>query len=216
MKGVGRNIRFFGLINGKMILSMYCFVVFFSAVMSLMDGEGFGENYLSTLGVYSVMIGPIVLFIQAAVGYLHYLSIAVSMSSTRKSALMGMLIAYYLMLVLVLVSSLILWRLLPVGNTLWELRYGYIGLLLLVSVTANIMGTVMLKAGAKIGFIVYIICYIVILAIAVGMVAVSKEAGAGAYLSWLNSIWTIAAGMVLAIISTFGPYWSIWKFEVRA
>ncbi len=216
MKEVGRNIRFFGRLNGKMIFGMCCFVVFFSAVLSLMDGEDFGENYLSALELYSVIMGPIILCVQAAVDYLYYLSIAVSMSSTRKNALTGMMIAYDLMLILVLVSSLILWRLLPENKALWDFRYGYIGLLLLVGVAVNIMGTVMLKAGAKIGFIVYIICYVVILAIAMCMAAIFKEAGVGAFLSWLNSVWTIVGGIVLALISMIGPYWGISKFEVRA
>lgn len=217
MKEIGRNVRFFGLINGKMILQMYAFTVLFSIMMILLNrGEQEASPY-TTVAFTFAMVGPVALFLQAAVGYIHYLSMAIAMGSTRKRALIGMHIAYYLMLGVVFASALIVWLLLPEGRILLQFRCGYAAILFLISFLANIMGLVILKVGAKTGFVVYMISYMVVIALVVSLISIARQMGAQSefLVSGLNSVWPVAAGLVLVPVSLIGPYLSVHKYEVR-
>lgn len=218
MKEIGRNVRFFGLLNGKMLLQMYAFTILFSLIMGLFDEGIEGGTPFTSVPFVFAMVGPIVLFLQAAVGYLNYSSMAIAMGSTRKNALLGMQIAHCLMLVIVLASSFVVWQLLPDGRILLQFHNGYAAILFLISIFANIMGLVVLKVGAKAGFVVYMISYMVVIGLVVGMIGVAKqmEIPSGTLASVLSSGWLVAAGLVLVLISMIGPYYGIRKFEVRA
>lgn len=215
MKGVIRNIKFFGWLNGKVLLMMSVFVLIFPALFCLMDEGSFLENYVSALGFYLMIMGPIILFMQAGVGYTKYLQTAVAMSSTRKSALTGMTAAAYLLAALLTAVTLLLYAVLPMQTDYFQYKYQIIAVMLFTLFAINIMGAVIIAMGPKAGFVVYFISYMVVILVIMGTMFMAKDNQTAEIIAWMNSWKVVPAGIVLSGSSLIAPYLVIRKLEAR-
>lgn len=216
MKEIGKNLRFFGIINGKMLLMMYGMCFGFSVLFTLMDEGAFVENMVSNLSSYLLMMGPIVIIIQSVTGYMHYFSMVISMGATRKNALAGMLIAFYLMTLLIVAFAMGIWAVLPLKTDYLQYKYLIIGLVLFMTFTGNLMGAALIKFGPKAGFVIYLVIYFLTLGITFFAIGWIKSSGNTQGLSYMNTPWIVPAGLVLSGISVILPYFATRKFEVRA
>lgn len=199
MKGLGRNLLFWGKMLEKMVLTVLGTTVLCAGLMAAMDGGDFLTEMAEMLPTYLVMMAIVVVFINSLGGMNTYFALTVSFGSNRRcSAIAMQLMQHVIVAELMAVVMLCIWYL-P-GSKMSELVLSYplafAGGALVLLALGSLTSAVYVTCGPTIGTTIYIV--ILLLAIG-GGIAVFFMNLFEKYAAFLRMPWILLFGILLDV-----------------
>ena len=212
MKGIGRNLLYWGAILEKTALMMGVWVIGIVAFITFMSGENFMEEMGKQLPSYLIMVSIILAFVNAFNNQQIYFPLTVSLGSGRKMSFIAMQVMQHLVIAEYVAAFYIFFYFFDAR--IWNLLTGYLmgvaGLYFIWLAMANLIAAATMRFGKSIGMIVYIAVLIAIIgSVIIGMVSVGGSMDlidlSGADLKILKAPWILLVGAVLdlSIITVF-------------
>lgn len=212
MKGIGRNLLYWGAILEKTALMMGAWVIGIVVFITFMSGENFMEEMGKQLPSYLIMVSIIFVFANAFNNLQIYFPITVSLGSGRRQSFIAMQVMQHLVVAEYVAAVYIFFYL--ADTRIWNLLTGYFmgvaGIYFIWLAMGNLISAVTLRFGKAIG----VIFYIAVLMTVIGIVTFGA-ASAGARMDLINlsgmdikifkAPWILLAGAVLdlCIITVF-------------
>ena len=201
MKGIGRNLRFWGVALHKVMLSMVATIAVMLVFFTLMEGGNFMEEYGKQVPFYLIMLAFISSFMNALNGMNTQFPLTLSFGSTRKDSFIAMqvmqhlIMAEYLIAFYAWVYFVILERKAAFGEPYFM---SAMGIVLLVLGLCHLTSAVSLRFGRTIGVIVYIVSIIAVISVTAGIIIHCSNAesfvGIESLGTVLNNPWIFLAG----------------------
>lgn len=221
MKGIGRNLRFWGETMQKMMLYMVLTVIGMLAFMTVMDGGDFVEEFGKDLPTFLIMITFLTVFMNALNGMSTYFPVTVSLGSTRKQSYMAMQITQHgIMAELVILIYLCYNFITPemYRGFLAPYPVTFVGLILLVLGLGDLISASCLRFGRTIGVIVYMVTIIIVVGgvVGIGMSGVLDLMVVGSSLqAILASPWIFLLGLLVDLIMMSVLYLQVRKSNLQ-
>lgn len=221
MKGIGRNLHFWGIILHKTMLMMVATIAVMIAFFTFMEGGDFMEAYGNQVPFYLIMLAFISSFMNAMNGVNIQFPLTVSLGSTRKDSFIAMQIMQHLIMAEFLIA-LYAWVYFVILKK--EVAFGEpyfmsaVGIVLLVLGLCHLTSAAMMRFGRTIGVIVYLISIIALIALVVGTVLSNsfESLTLDGIIGFLfDGPWILLAGAVFDGVMIFVLYAQIKKSNLQ-
>lgn len=169
MKGIGRNLLFWGKTLEKMVLMMVLWIIGIVSFMTLAEGGDFWTELGNQLPSYLIMLTFLTVFMTSMNGIQIYFPLTVSFGSGRKQSFVAMqVIQHVIAAELVAAVSVCSYFFNP---QFWWLISSYfmsvLGVLLVFMGMGNLISITYMRFGRTMGVLLYIAILILIIAIGV-------------------------------------------------
>lgn len=202
MKGIGRNLRFWGVHLHKMLLTMVATIAVMLAFFTIMEGGNFMESYGEQVPFYLIILTFMSAFMNALNGMTNQFPMTVSFGSTRKDSFIAMQLVQHVIMIEFLLAFyawfyfVVFERENPFDSFFVMTA---VGIVLLVLGLCNVTSAANLRFGRAIGVIVYLLCIIVIVATVVGLAlggALDLLLNDSSWMDFLAKPWILLAGVL--------------------
>lgn len=180
MKGIGRNLLFWGKTLEKMVLFMTLWIIGLVAFMTLMEGGSFWEVFGGQMPSYLIMLAFLSLFVSSMNGVQIYYPLTVSFGSTRKQSFVAMQLILHL-IVAEYIAMICLFSYF-FNAQVWQLVSRYFvsvaGAFFIILAMGNLISTTYMRYGRALGMLLYVILLILIISVCIiGFSVAGKDAG---------------------------------------
>lgn len=167
MKGMGRNLLFWGKTLEKMVLMMALWVIGIVSFMTLLEGGDFWKEFGNQLPMYVIMLTFLSIFMISMNGTQIFFPLTVSFGSTRTQSFAAMEMILHLIVAEYLAAISVLSYF--CNPEIWRFCSGYflsvVGVLLVFCGMGNLIATTYMRFGRTVGIIIYIVLLILIIAV---------------------------------------------------
>lgn len=204
MKGIGRNLLYWGGVLEKTAFMMGAWVMGIVVFITFMSGENFAEELGKQLPSYLLMVSIILTFVNAFNNIQIYFPITVSLGSGRKQSFIAMQVMQHLVVAEYLAAIYILFYF--ADTRIWNLFTGYFmgvaGTYFILLAMGNLITAATMRFGKAIGMIFYMAVLIAVIGVVTfGAVSAGGRMDminlSGVDIKILRDPWILLAGIIL-------------------
>lgn len=162
MKGIGRNLIFWGYYMERFFFAIIATTIFASAIAWLVSGGGW-ENIWSFILQYSVMMSFVMLSNNAFNNALTNFPIGISFGSTRKASYIAMQLTQHILIVQNTIFCICIYAMIfPDGVTSLKENFClFVFIVMLLMALSNVITVVTIRFGRVCSMVVCILCVMI-------------------------------------------------------
>ena len=192
MKGIGRNLLFWGKTLEKMVLMMVLWIIGIVSFMTLMEGGDFWTELGNQLPTYLIMLTFLTVFVISMNGMQIYFPLTVSFGSGRRQSFVAMQVMQHVIVAeLVAAVSVCSYFFNP---QIWWLIGSYLmsvlGVMFVFIGMGNLIAVAYMRFGRTMGILIYSASLILIIAIGISGASIREKNNRIGFLTsgWINSL----------------------------